>query len=66
MLGIYNNLFEQIIKFHCVGLEILVNSFQKEGVYQVNWQPVGLPSGTYFYRLQAGKFSKTMKLILQK
>ena len=32
-------------------LEILVNSFQTAGEHQITWQPNGLPSGIYFYKL---------------
>ncbi len=47
-------------------IETLVNGFQSAGAHQITWQPKDLPSGVYFYRLQAGEFSETMKLILQK
>ncbi len=47
-------------------LETLVNGFQTAGEHEITWQPKGLPSGIYFYRLQAGGFSETKKLILQK
>ena len=47
-------------------LETLVNEFQTAGEHEINWQPKGLPGGIYFYRLQAGDFSETKKLILQK
>jgi hypothetical protein len=44
----------------------LTNSFQTAGDYQVTWTTDGLPSGLYFYRLQAGEFSAAKKLTLQK
>jgi hypothetical protein len=47
-------------------IERLVREFQTEGEHEITWQPKGLPSGVYFYRLQVGKFSETKKLILQK
>jgi hypothetical protein len=47
-------------------IETLVNGFQTKGEYEKTWQPKGLYSGIYFYRLQAGEFSKTEKLILQR
>jgi hypothetical protein len=42
----------------------LVNERQEPGVHQVNWQPSGFASGVYFYRMQAGSFVETKKLIL--
>jgi V8-like Glu-specific endopeptidase len=47
-------------------IEILVNGFQTIGEYEISLQPKGMPSGIYFYRLQAGEFSETRKLIFQK
>ena len=47
-------------------LETLVNGCQMTGEHEITWQPGGLPNGIYFYRLQAGEFSETKKLILQK
>jgi hypothetical protein len=42
---------------------ILVDESKEAGSYQVQWNPQ-LPSGVYFYRLQAGEFVQTKKVIL--
>ena len=47
-------------------IETLINDYQPEGMYEIKWQPAGLPSGIYFYTIQAGKFKETKKLLLQK
>ena len=47
-------------------IETLVNEFQPAGEHEVIWQPKGLPSGLYFYKIQAGEYSDMKKLILQK
>lgn len=54
--------------FNLAGQEIvtLVNGRQSAGVHAYEWNTTGLPSGIYFYRLHAGEFMKTKKLILQK
>jgi hypothetical protein len=41
-----------------------VHEKKSAGSYIVRWNAVGMPSGIYFYRLQAGVFSDTKKLIL--
>lgn len=54
--------------FNLAGQEIasLVDGFKVAGDHEVKWQPQGLPSGVYFYRLHTGSFSETKKLILQR
>ena len=54
--------------FNALGQEIetLVNEEKPVGTYQVNWNAVNLPSGIYFYQLQAGDFIQTRKMILLK
>ncbi|MCU0644255.1 MAG: T9SS type A sorting domain-containing protein [bacterium] len=54
--------------YNLAGQEIatLVNKFQSTGEHEVTWQSKGLPSGLYFYKIQAGEYSETKKLILQK
>lgn len=54
--------------FNLAGQEIagLVEGFKVAGDHEVKWQSQDLPSGVYFYRLQAGNFSETKKLILQR
>jgi len=57
------------IKFYDVlGSEVatLVNEEKPVGTYEVNWNATNLPSGVYFYRLQAGDFVQTRKMILLK
>jgi photosystem II stability/assembly factor-like uncharacterized protein len=57
-LKIFNTLGEE--------LETLVNEEKPVGTYEVNWNAANLPSGVYFYRLQAGSFVQTRKMILLK
>jgi hypothetical protein len=47
-------------------VETLVNEYQTAGEHEITWQPKALPGGIYFYRLKAGEFSETKKLILQR
>ena len=42
----------------------LVNERKSPGAYSVRWNALGCASGMYFYRLQAGTFSDTKKLVL--
>ena len=48
----------------CVGE--LVNGEKLPGHYEVTFDASRLPSGVYLYRLQAGSFSETKKLVLVK
>jgi len=60
--------------FNLAGQEIetLINGFQSVGEHRINWQPKGLPSGIYFYRLEVAdpsaspgqKISDTKKLVV--
>lgn len=54
--------------FDILGREVsmLVNEHLAPGVYSVKWNAAQLSSGVYFYRLQAGNFVQTKKLLLQK
>jgi photosystem II stability/assembly factor-like uncharacterized protein len=45
---------------------VLVNERKAPGTYQVRFEGSSLPSGVYFYRLQAGDFVQTRKLLLVK
>ncbi|HVN48332.1 MAG TPA: endo-1,4-beta-xylanase [Bacteroidota bacterium] len=47
-------------------VQTLVNSIQAPGKYSVTLNAQGLSSGIYFYRLNAGSFSETKKLMLLK
>jgi hypothetical protein len=42
----------------------IVNGERSAGVYKVMWNASNVPSGIYFYRLQAGGFVETKKMIL--
>lgn len=57
-LKIYNVLGEKVA--------ILVNEELMPGSYEVTWDASGFAAGVYFYRLTAGDFTKTNKLILVK
>jgi len=55
-LVIYNALGESVMQ--------LVNEEKETGRYSVKFNATELPSGIYFYRLQAGSFVETKKMVL--
>jgi len=54
--------------FNIVGqrVSVLVDEEQNAGYYRVIFRDAGLASGVYLYRLQAGDFITTKKLLLLK
>jgi hypothetical protein len=66
--------FVTIKIYDILGNEIatLVNEEKSAGSYEIEFNAVGtsrdlsLPSGIYFYKLQAGNFVETKKMVLQK
>ncbi len=54
--------------FNLQGQEIamLVSENKPAGEYEIQWNPINVPSGVYVYRLQAGEFVETKKLVLLK
>ena len=44
----------------------LVNEFRNAGKYEIGFDASELTSGIYYYRIQAGDFTDTMKMILMK
>ncbi len=52
--------------FNVLGREVttLVNEYKEAGKHSVEFDAAGLPSGVYFYRLNADSFSETKKMIL--
>ena len=54
--------------FNILGKEVatIISEEMPAGSYSRQWNEVNLPSGVYFYRLQAGSFTQTKKLILLK
>ncbi len=52
--------------YNLLGKEVatVVQETLPAGRHRVAWESAGLPSGIYFYRLQAGAFSQTRKLTL--
>ncbi len=60
--------FVKLIIFDITGREVetLVSKQMAEGVYNVDWNASKYPSGVYFYRITAGNFTDTKKMILTK
>ncbi len=54
--------------YNILGREIatLVNEERSAGYYSATFNAVNLPSGIYFYKLQAGNYSSVKKLVLLK
>jgi len=55
-LSVFNTLGQQVAQ--------LINGERAAGNHEVQFSPSGLASGVYFYRIQAGEFVETRKLVL--
>ena len=57
-LSVYNTLGEEVAR--------LVGQEQSAGAHTVTWAATDLPSGVYYYRLRAGEYIHTRKMVLVK
>jgi hypothetical protein len=60
--------FVKLVIYDIIGREIatLVNEELTPGIYEVQWDGSNYPSGVYYYRLKAGDYSDTKKMVLLK
>jgi hypothetical protein len=65
---ITDNKFVTLKIFNILGKEVetMVNEKQSPGTYEVSWDGINYPSGIYFYKLSAGKFIETKKMVMIK
>jgi len=66
--SIPSNQLVELKVYNLIGKEVitLVNKYQIAGNYKVEFNGSKLSSGVYFYRIKAGNFMQTRKLILMK
>lgn len=57
-LSVYNTLGQQVA--------LLVDEVEEPGVHEVRFEAGNIASGSYFYRIQAGEYSQTKRLLLLK
>ena len=57
-LSVYNLLGQEVAR--------LVDGNQTEGTYELEFAKANLPSGIYFYRIQAPGFIETKKMVITK
>ncbi|NOS85594.1 MAG: T9SS type A sorting domain-containing protein [Ignavibacteria bacterium] len=67
-IDITRTAYVRLVVYDQLGREIeqLVNNELNPGSYEYDWNASGYPSGIYFYKLQAGEFVETKKMILVK
>jgi CubicO group peptidase (beta-lactamase class C family) len=65
---VQKNTHVKIFIFNALGQEVKVldNGKKTAGTYKINFDASRLPSGVYFYRLLAGEFKETKKMVLIK
>jgi hypothetical protein len=58
----------KLIVYNALGqtVKLLENSYKQPGNYSVSFNASALPSGIYFYKLEAGQFTQVKKMILIK
>jgi hypothetical protein len=64
--GLSDRTLVRLIVFDALGqqVSVLQNGEQDSGYHEVGFDARNLPSGLYFYRLQAGDFVETRRLVL--
>ncbi|HLF19504.1 MAG TPA: phospholipase D-like domain-containing protein, partial [Bacteroidota bacterium] len=67
-LSIPTTVFVSLKVYDLMGREIavLLEAEKQAGTYRVSWDASVLPSGVYFYRMQAGNFVETKRMLLMK
>lgn len=62
------NTFVTLKVFDLLGKEVatIINSDLKAGSYDMKWEASGLASGIYYFRLSAGDFSDTKRMVIVK
>lgn len=60
--------FVTIKVYDVLGKEVvtLVNEEKSAGIHEVNFEPINLTSGLYLYKIRAGSFEQTRKMLLLK
>ncbi len=63
-----SNEYTTLKVYDIIGKEIttLVNNQMEKGHYEINFDASNLPSGVYFYTLNAGGYKETRKMILMR
>lgn len=58
--------FTSLKVYSILGEEVaaLISEVKTPGIYEINFDGTDLASGTYFYKLQAGNYTETKKMIL--
>jgi hypothetical protein len=62
------NLYVDLSVFNCLGetVSVLVHGYQSQGPHTVEFNSNNLASGIYFYRLLAGPYNETRRMIILK
>ena len=60
--------YVKLIVYNTLGqaVKVLENGYQNAGSYSVNFNATELPSGTYYFKIEAGQFSQIKKMMLLK
>ncbi|MFA8344463.1 MAG: T9SS type A sorting domain-containing protein, partial [Rhodothermaceae bacterium] len=60
--------FVTLTVYNVLGKKVatLVNKIQKSGNYKINFDAANLASGVYFYKIKAGSYSDTKRMLLIK
>ncbi len=60
--------FVEIVVYDILGKEIatLVEEYKSKGIHKIQFNSNNLPSGVYIYRIKAGNYSETKKMILMR
>ena len=66
--GISNLGFVSLKVYDVLGNEVktLINEIKPPGYYEVEFDGSNLPSGIYYYKLEAGSFNQVRKMMLVK
>jgi hypothetical protein len=58
----------KLLVYNAIGqvVSVLENGSKEAGIYNVSFNASDLPSGLYFYQIEAGQFSQTRKMMLVK